>query len=97
MIADEPDGELDLRPDGSFEWRPEPAWLQRTGTWGVEMFGEAPKLCFQTQHAERHSNYVVLHDTGQYGTFFHWQRSRADAVVFRDRILRGCLVGRAAR
>ena len=94
MIADEPDGELDLRPDGSFDWQPEPTWLRGSGSWGLELVGEAHKLCFETQNGERHSNYLVLSEMGKRGTFFHWQKSRADAVVFRDRILRGDLVAR---
>ncbi len=90
MIEEEgPFVRLDLHPDGSYSWEPEPTWLGGSGVWGVEMTpsGE-PRLCFDTPGGERHCHYLVLHEMPELGTFFHLQRTRADAVVFTDRILR---------
>lgn len=90
MIEEEgPFVRLDLHPDGSYSWEPEPTWLGGSGVWGVEMTpsGE-PRLCFDTPGGERHCHYLVLHEMPELGTFFHLQRTRADAVVFKDRILR---------
>ena len=91
MIEEEgPFEQVDLRPDGSFSWEPEPAWLAGSGAWGVEVTpnGE-PKLCLDTETGDRRCHYMVLHDLPDVGMFFHLQRTRADAVVFKDRILRG--------
>lgn len=91
MIEEEgPVERLDLHPDGTYSWEPEPTWLGGSGVWGVETppSGE-PRLCFDTYTGDRHCHYLVLHQMPELGTFFHLQRTRADAVVFRDRILRG--------
>lgn len=95
MIEEGPLEHLDLRPDGSFSWEPEPSWLAESGAWGIEVTpnGE-PRLCFDTDTGDRRCHYVVLHEMPDVGTFFHLQRSRADAVVFKDRILRGYRLSR---
>lgn len=91
LIGDD-GGELVLRPDGTFAWTPEPDWIAGSGAWGVEIEPNgAPKLHLDTDDG-RHSHFLVLQRWPDLGTFFHWQRTRADAVIFKDRVLRGLLV-----
>jgi hypothetical protein len=97
MVSGEVEATVTLRPDGSFTWDPPPNWLGPSGEWGLEALENgAHKLRFE-EGGVRWSNYVVMHYPKGYGTFFNWQRSRWDAIVFKDRILRGYLAQEWAR
>ena len=93
IATEESQQHLELLPDGSFRWEPGPEWLGSSGTWGVETTADGdPKLYLEAGWDTRYSHYLVFHDDPMLGRAFHWQRTRADAVVFSDRILRGMWV-----
>lgn len=81
---------LELRRDGTYSWNPAPAWAPKTGKWGVVRTQDGKlRLCFEEKQGRLRCNYLVLMQIEKGGPFFlNWQRTRADAVVFTDRVFR---------
>jgi hypothetical protein len=78
---------LELKIDGTFSWTPTPPWAKPDGRWGIAFDGtEQMKLYFEEHNGTYRGNWLVLVALG-HTQMFHWQRTRADGVIFADRVL----------
>ena len=91
MIIEDYVERLELRIDGTFSWDPTPLWAKPEGRWGITVGPDTQRmrLYFQERNGGGYrGNWLVALRFGvQTELMLHWQRTRADAVVFDDRVL----------
>jgi hypothetical protein len=90
MIVDEHIQRLVLSHDGTYTWSPCPEWARNGARWGVTRTPEdGLELWFETRDGTFVGNFLVPLMLDPEGPLYlNWQRTRADAVVFKDRIFR---------
>jgi hypothetical protein len=83
---------LELKPDGTFSWSPNPIWAKPGGRWGVthKVGTQEIKLHFQRRKDDHYRGECLVFTTLNLGDStvraIHWQRTQYGAVVFADRI-----------
>jgi hypothetical protein len=93
MIIEDYAEQLELKVDGTFSWNPTPLWAKQNGRWGVTVDDDSGhiRLYFQERNGGTYrGNWLLLTALplgGDKVVMLHWQRTWADAVVFRDRLL----------
>ena len=90
MIREDYVEKLELKRDGTYSWKPPPAWSPGTGEWGIIKTEDGfLKLCFKDTHGRWRWGFLVLMKVGKVGPIFlNWQRTYGHAVIFADRIWR---------
>jgi hypothetical protein len=93
MLVEDYAERLELKVDGTFSWEPTPLWAKPDGRWGISINGDTGemRLCIEERSKDRYRVHWLVLVTLPVGAhsalIWHWQRTRADAVVFADRIL----------
>jgi hypothetical protein len=86
MIAEDDVENLELRIDGTLPWDPPPPWTKPDGRWGITVDEDTQlmRLYFERRNggSYRGNWLVAIRLTIHTGLMLHWQRTRADAVVF---------------
>ena len=93
MLVEDYAERLELKVDGTFSWEPTPLWAKPEGRWGItfEQKSERMRLHFEERNGGGYRGNWLVVATLRLGAhtelMFHWQRTRADGVVFDDRLL----------